>query len=214
MSKYHLKRIAIATLIVVGILGLMPKLLAQNGDPHQPQRAADRVPTLTGKGTMTPAKTQAGGTPPPALPAAEKQKLLNGKQANLYARLTVNQSYIHNKAGLSFFGASQVNAGEDEYENIAVWPGKANPKLNQVLLISLKPATTGQVYVFDIAVRAEKKGDEFTVQGADGHKEVFTATGDSQHLLIFVKADDPVQDQITVASSNVWTFYSCEIAAM
>src|SRR5438067_10131757 len=126
MSHFHPKRIAIAALIVATMLGLgvMPKLLAQSGDPKKPQRG---VPTLSGKGTMTPAKTQPSGPPPPALSAAEKQKLLNGKQANMYAKLTVNQPYIFKKGTLTFFGTSQVNAGEDEYENIAVWPGKANP---------------------------------------------------------------------------------------
>ncbi len=212
MSNYHPKRIAIAALLVVVILGLgvMPKLLAQ-GDPNTRQRA---VPTLSGKGTMTPAKTPPGGPPPPALTPTEKQKLLNGKQANVYAKLTVNQPYIFKKGALSFFGATQINAGEGEYGNSAIWPGKSLAKLDQSLLISLNPTAQGQVYALDIAVRACKKGDTFTVTGADGHQELFTATGDSQHLLIFLKADDPTEDQITVRGTSSWTFYSCEITAM
>lgn len=216
MFNYHPKQIIITALIVVAIVGIgvTPRLFAQ-GDPNKPQRAnLDRVPTVTGKGGAGAPKPQPPGAPPGALTPAEKQKLLKGKVAKAYVMLTVNQSSVHNKGALSFFGASQVNAGEDEYGNTAVWPGKSGAKGNEALLISLQPAAAGQVYMFDLAVRANKKGDEFSVLGADGHKEVFTATGDSQHLLIYVKADDPIQDQITVTGSGVWTFYSCEITAM
>lgn len=213
MINHHPKSNAITAMLVVALLGLgvTPKLLAQNGDPNKQQRA---VPTVSGKGTMAPAKTLAGGPPPPALPAAEKQKLLKGKQANVYAKLTVNQPYIFKKGALAFFGATQINAGEGDYGNIAIWPGKSLAKLEQSLLISLNPTAAGQLYALDIAVRGGTKGDTFTITGADGHKELFTATGDSQHLLIFVKADDPTEDQITVTGSSSWTFYSCEITAM